>query len=150
MSEFVVNDSRADTGRGHGGPLRLRRARVSSNLLRQMAAAGGSGRGGPSERSTSEMRPRLHSFGCAGAFHRAPSELRVSRRAPFWGLTCVRCGRSPCGRSLQTASPGWCAVRPSTVSAWNPAPPALPACKCATSRNTKTWRNSASVPSTPI
>lgn len=52
----------------------------STNLLRQMAAAreaGAPADPGPSERSTSEMRPRLHSFGGAGAFHCAPSELRA-------------------------------------------------------------------------
>lgn len=40
-------------------------------------SGGGSGDAGPSERSTSEMRPRLHSFGGAGAFHCAPLDLRA-------------------------------------------------------------------------
>lgn len=77
-----------DTGRGHLGSVT---ASVqadtsaaalfdSTNLLRQMAAAREAGAGadpGPSERSTSEMRPRLHSFGGAGAFRCAPSEHRA-------------------------------------------------------------------------
>lgn len=54
--------------------------RVSSNFITTdgRGPGGGSADAGPSERSTSEKRPRLHSFGGAGAFHRAPSELRAA------------------------------------------------------------------------
>lgn len=67
---------------------RLRRPRarfVEIITYGQMFAGPEAGAGGPSPGeigSTSEMRPRWHSFGGPGAFHRAPSECpRQSTRA---------------------------------------------------------------------
>lgn len=102
---------------------------------------------------------------------RAP-RARASRRAPFWGLRCVRCGeRSLCGpsrlplspkrrRSASARTPGaaavsaaansraWSASRLNTASASTQRPPVLPACVCATSPNTKTSKRCASDQST--
>lgn len=102
---------------------------------------------------------------------RAP-RARASRRAPFWGLRCVRCGeRSLCGPSRLPRSPkrsplarartpgagaasaaassrAWSARRPSTACASTPRPRAPPACACAKSPSTRTSTRCASAPST--
>ncbi|KAI5639858.1 protein kibra [Phthorimaea operculella] len=68
---------RTDTSAG-GEP------RVSTNLLRQMAGAREGGAGADPERSTSEMRPRLHSFGGEAhstAHHPSSARPRQSTRA---------------------------------------------------------------------
>ncbi|CAG4976489.1 unnamed protein product [Colias eurytheme] len=93
MRNSLLNDSRAeDTGRGHGSPLRSRAGIADSAFRRTYYDRWPKRRrvrdAGPSERSTSEMRPRLHSFGGAGAFLCAPSELRASAPVvarPFGG-----------------------------------------------------------------
>lgn len=101
----LVNDSRAeDTGRGHRGPLRRRsgptprRARVRFDELITT-----DGRAGRRERARTrpfgeiDLRnaPEIAFFRRRGRIPpraiRAPRK-RASRRAPFWGLRCVRCG----------------------------------------------------------
>lgn len=167
-----------------GATPRSRRAARFDELITTdgRCPGGGSGRG-PRPFGEIDLRnaPEIAFFRRRGRIPlraiRAP-RARASRRAPFWGLRCVRCGgRSRCGPNRLSPSPNprrrsaleqhppahtagaeaasapaswraWCANLPSTACASTPRPPARPACACATSPSTRTSRSCASVPST--
>lgn len=113
--------SRAEDEDEVTGPVSVRRtaatprraARVdSTNLLRQMAGAREAGAPGPGAACGEiDLRnaPEIAFFrrrGCIPPRAIRALRARVSRRAPFWGLRCVRCGgRSRCGPNRLPLSP---------------------------------------------
>lgn len=126
-----VQRTRAEVSRG---PLRRRHLDLAGRAFRRTyydrwpVAGGGSG-SGPRPFGEIDLRnaPEIAFFRRRGRIPlraiRAP-RARASRRAPFWGLRCVRCGgRSQCGPSRRP--PGLSPSLPRTPSALAQHPSAL-------------------------